>query len=200
MCPMSFSPVPNPVPAGNRPPLGLPSGSIRAALALLIAAVVVVQMARGQEVELLWTETLMIVLAHYFTSRRLINLPPELVRHLAAEGRIETETHPLYLPRHSIRALLVLMFLGLGLYLGRQGRLLEPGALSILGVVLAYFAGMVTRLHGLRRLRGWEDLKAALVLVVLGFTALPYLAGYGASVHWLRTVALVLVLFYFGSR
>jgi hypothetical protein len=66
---MSLSPVPDPLPAGNRPPLGLPSGSIRAALALLIAAVVVVQMARGQEVELLWTETLMIVLAHYFGSR-----------------------------------------------------------------------------------------------------------------------------------
>ncbi|MGA2068622.1 MAG: hypothetical protein ABSG86_26865 [Thermoguttaceae bacterium] len=194
----NLSPVPTPAPSGSRPPLGLPSGSIRAVLALLVVAVVVVEIARGQEVDLLWTETLMIVLAHYFTSRRFINLSPDLIRRLAAEGHIEAETRPLYLPRYSIRAILVLMFLGLGLYLQHEGRLLRPEAISVLGVVAAYFAGMVARFRGLR---GWEDVKAALVLLVLGFTALPYFAGCGASVpHWLRTVALVLVLFYFGSR
>jgi hypothetical protein len=198
---MDLSPIHDPLPAANRPPLGLPSGSVRAAMALVIAAVVVVQMAMGQQVELLWSETLMIVLAHYFTSRRLINLPPELMRSLVAEGRIESEARPLYLPRHSIRAILVLMFVGVGLHLGRQGRLWQPEVLSILGVVLAYFAGMVARLQRLHRFRGWEDAKAAVVLIVLGLTALPYLVGYGPSVpYWLRTIALVLVLFYFGSR
>ena len=46
-------------------------------LTLMIVAVVMAQLVRGQEVELLWTETLMIALAHYFTSRRFIKLPPE---------------------------------------------------------------------------------------------------------------------------
>ena len=64
------------------PPLGLPRGSIRAVLTLLIVSVVIVQMIRGQEVGLLWTETLLIALAHYFTSRRLVTLPPDISRRL----------------------------------------------------------------------------------------------------------------------
>jgi hypothetical protein len=55
---------------------------VRALLTLLIVAVVLVQVARGREVELLWTETLMIALAHYFTSRRFIRLSPDAMRRL----------------------------------------------------------------------------------------------------------------------
>src|SRR5688572_26309267 len=95
-----------------RPPLGLPSGSVRAILTLLIVAVVVVQVIRGTEVERLWIETLMIALAHYFTSRRFISLPPDVIRRLETEGHVEHEAHPLCLPRHSIRAILALTFIG----------------------------------------------------------------------------------------
>ena len=77
--------------AHSHPPLGLPSGSIRAFLTLLIVAVVIVQSVRGQEIDMLWTETLMIALAHYFTSRRFVRLPPEVIDHLKKEGRLETE-------------------------------------------------------------------------------------------------------------
>ena len=52
-----------------------PSGSIRGLLTLLIVAVIIAEVARGRSVEILWTETLMIALAHYFTSRRFIQLP-----------------------------------------------------------------------------------------------------------------------------
>jgi hypothetical protein len=61
----------------TRPPLGLPSGSVRALLTLLIVAVVMAQVVRGREVEPLWTETLMIALAHYLTSRRFLHLVPD---------------------------------------------------------------------------------------------------------------------------
>jgi hypothetical protein len=50
---------------------------------------------RGQEVELLWIETLMMALAHYFTSRRAINLPTDVIRRLEAEGHVETEANQL---------------------------------------------------------------------------------------------------------
>jgi hypothetical protein len=50
---------------------------VRALLTLLIVAVVLVQVARGREVEPLWTETLMIALAHYFTSRPFLRLSPD---------------------------------------------------------------------------------------------------------------------------
>ena len=109
----------------NRPPLGLPNGSVRALLTLLVVAVVIVEVIRRHEVEPLWTETLMIVLAHYFSSRRFITLSPELVRRLEGEGKIEVESNPLYLPRHSIRAIIVLAFVGLAIYLYREHELVR---------------------------------------------------------------------------
>ena len=58
-------------PPDLRPPLGLPRGSVRALLTLMIVGVVAAKLIRGLQVELLWTETLMIALAHYFTSRQI---------------------------------------------------------------------------------------------------------------------------------
>lgn len=185
-------------PSKARPPLGLPYGSVRAILTLLIVAVVIVQIGRGRDVELLWTETLMIALAHYFTSRRFIRLPPEVIRRLTEEGQIEAESRPLYLPRYSIRAILIMAFVGLAVYLYRQDRLFQSQALSILGVVFAYLLGIMARMRGVR---GWEDLKAIIVLLVLLCTAVPSLLDRGDLVpHQLRDITLGLVLFYFGSR
>jgi hypothetical protein len=192
-----------------RPPLGLPSGSVRALLTLLIVAVVLVQIARGREVEPLWTETLMIALAHYFTSRRFIRLAPDAIRRLEAEGQVETESHPLYLPRHTIRAVLMLTFLGFALYLYQQSQLFQPAALSLLGVVFAYLLGIVARgilnwwTKGRKSgtVQWWEDLKALVVLIVLVATATAYLLDRSDLVpHQLRNATLGLVLFYFGSR
>jgi hypothetical protein len=182
----------------HRQPLGLPAGSIRALLTFLIVGVAIVQIVRGQSVELLWTETLMIALAHYFTSRRLISLSPEVITRLTAEGQIQAEARPLYLPRHSVRAILVLAFAWLAVYLYQQHRLADPQAISILGVVAAYFLGIVARMKGLP---GWEDLKAIMVLTVLAATAIPYLIDRADLVPPLmRNITLGIVLFYFGSR
>jgi len=190
--------APTPQSSAARGALGLPNGSIRALLTLLIVAVVVVQVAGGQDVELLWTETLMIALAHYFTSRRLVKLPPEVLSRLAAEGHVEAEARPLYLPKHSIRALVILAFVGLAVYLYQHDQLFRANALPILGVVAAYLLGTVIRFRGVR---GWEDLKAAVVLVVLLCTAGAHLLGKADLVPtWLENATLALVLFYFGSR
>lgn len=184
-------------PRKSRPPLGLPSGSIRALLTLQIVAVVVVQILRGQDVELLWTETLMIALAHYFTSRRLLNLSPDVLRRLAAEGQIDPESNPLFLPRHSIRALVIMAFVGVTFYLFQNQLLWESPALPLLGVVFAYLLGIVAR----AKFRGAEDLKAVVVLAVLGYAAVAYLAGFPRWVpDPLRNATLAMVLFYFGSR
>jgi hypothetical protein len=181
-----------------RPPLGLPNGSVRALLTFLIVAVVVVQIGRGREVEMLWTETLLIAMAHYFTSRRLIKLPPDVARQLTQEGRIEVESHPLYLPRHSIRVIFLVTFLGLALWLYHKGRLFDSPSLSTLGVVFAYALGIVARI---RTVRAWEDLKAIAVLLVLTTTAVLYLADRPDYVpRMLRDLTLGFVLFYFGSR
>ena len=193
----------------NRPPLGLPNGSVRALLAILVVAVVIVEVIRRREIEPLWTETLMIALAHYFSSRRFINLSPDVIRRLEAEGHLEIESNPLYLPRHSIRAILILAFVGLAIYLYREGQLFDFSAMSILGVVLAYLLGVVA--HGLLMwwtkgrptlaIHGWENFKAAVVLLVLLYTAGAYLFDRSDLVpRPMRNTTLGMVLFYFGSR
>jgi len=185
-------------PSETRPPLRLPSGSVRALLTLLIVAVVISQMVRGRDVEVLWTETLLIALAHYFTSRRFIKLPPEVIHRLAAEGHVEVEANPLFMPKHSIRIILIAAFVGVAICLYFQHRLFEAPALSLLGVVFAYLLGVVARF---KQFRGGENAKAVLVLLVLAATAGAYLLDQGALVPpmW-RNITLGLVLFYFGSR
>ncbi len=164
----------------------------------MIVAVVIAQMVRGEKIELLWTETLMIAMAHYFASRRFIRLPPEVIKRLVDEGYIELEARPLHLPSHSIRLVLIVAFTAVGVYLYREGRLWEPQSLSILGVVFAYLLGVFLRV---RTIRGWEDAKAFVVLAVLIVTSAAYLLGWGPSVPQpLQAVTLGLVLFYFGSR
>jgi hypothetical protein len=193
----------------SRPPLGLPNGSVRALLTILIVAVVISQVARGQVVSTLWTETLMIALAHYFSTRRFIKLAPELIHQLEAAGAVETELHPLFLPNRSIRIMIFAAFGGLAIYLYAKGRLLEPEALSILGVVFAYFFGTIARmaLHWWTKgkqthaVRGWQDIKALVVIAVLAYTAGDYLLNPGHPPSTgLRNTTLGMVLFYFGSR
>ncbi|MCE9544401.1 MAG: hypothetical protein K8T25_02605 [Planctomycetia bacterium] len=207
----STSELPNspPAPRLDRPPLGLPSGSVRALLTLLIVGVVIVEVIRGNPVKLLWTETLMIVLAHYFTSRRFVRLPPDVVKQLETAGHLESETNPLWLPRHSIRALVILAFVGLAVYQYQEHRLFQAETLSILITVFAYLIGVVGRgvldwwfrSHGGHRAVWWDDLKAATVLLVLGATAMMYFIGRADSLPEKAHLAtLGLVLFYFGSR
>ncbi len=66
-----------------------------------------------------------------------------VVKKIKAEGLIEDEKHPLLLPRHSIRFLLIAAFVGLGAYLLPEGRLLEPRAVPLPGIVAAYIGCLV---------------------------------------------------------
>lgn len=197
------------MPTASRPPLGLPRGSVRALLTLMIVAVIVIEAARGREVPLLWTETLMIALAHYFTSRRFVQLAPEVLERLETEGHLPQESHPLYLPRHTIRCVIILAFLGLAAYLYYDNRLLAPQSRTILGTVFAYFLGLLAGgfvgwwNQGQEAPTGnlWNDLKAAAVLLITAVTAGLYLADRpDLVIPLLRNSALGLVLFYFGSR
>jgi hypothetical protein len=194
----------------SRPPLGLPEGSIRALLTLLILAVVVVETMRGNNALLkgLWSETLLIALAHYFTTRRLIGLPKAVRLRLEAEGHMPRESNPLFLPRGSIRAVLVLALGGLTYYvIGVQQVRQIQDVPPILIIVWSYLLGIFVRgalswMHGGQRPSGlWADLRAAAVLLLLLATAIPYFLGKGDMVpESVRDIALASVLFYFGSR
>lgn len=193
------------------PPLGLPTGSVRALLTLTCVAVVVVNTARGQPMDLFWVEALLISMAHYFTSRRFVSLPPELIRKLESDGVLERESQPLFLPRGSIRALIIAAFVGLGAYLyqNQPERLKSADVITLLALVSAYFIGAIARgITGfLSRWRStppsrwWADGRALVVMGVMAAVAIPEFAGAGNI--WpetFRHVALGLMLFYFGSR
>ena len=132
-----------------------------------------------------------------------------MIKGLEAQGHVEAELNPLYLPRHSIRAMIVVAFLSLAIYLYYENKLFESPALSIFGVVTSYMLGILVRQviswwykgSETTAMRGWEDLKAAVVLVAMYYTAGAYLFDRPDLVpHQMRNLTLGLVLFYFGSR
>lgn len=193
----------------TRTTLGLPRGSVRALLTLIIISVVVTETVRGNNIPFFWTETLMIALAHYFTSRRFMQLPNEVIRQLEEEGHIEKESNPLYLPRHSIRIIILVTFIALGIYLYRENRLFNVAALSILGSVFAYLVGFLVKPlidwyykgKDKESLYWWEDIKAVVVIIVLAISAGCYLVNRPDLLPlYFRNGSLCLVLFYFGSR
>jgi hypothetical protein len=193
------------------PPLGLPTGSVRALLTLTCVAVVVVNTARGKPMDLFWVEALLISMAHYFTSRRFVTLPPDLIRKLENDGVLERESQPLFLPRGSIRTLIMAAFVGLAVYLYRNQpeRLKSADVITLLALVSAYFigaivrgiAGFLNRWRSKPPSRWWADGRALVVLAVMAVVAIPEFAGAGNT--WpdtVRHVALAVMLFYFGSR
>ncbi len=193
------------------PPLGLPTGSVRALLTLIVVAVVVTKMVfhRPPESISLWTETLLIALAHYFTSRRFVSLSPETMRRLEDDGSIDRERHPLYLPKNTIRFLIIAAFVGLGVHLYREGRLFEEKTIALLSMVFAYLLGAIVGgiANWFHRRRSqpasgtWGDIKALVVLVSILLIAIVELLDQGAMLHPLvERIALGLTLFYFGSR
>ena len=191
------------------PPLGLPTGSVRASLTLMVVAVVVTKLALGRELDVLWIETLLIALAHYFTSRRFVSLPPGVLQRLENEGVIEKERHPLYLPRNSIRTIIVAAFVGFGIYLYREKRLFEAQSLALLSMVFAYLLGAivrgisqwVTRHRALPPSGTWGDIKALIVLGAMLTVAVPeFMSAEPVLSPHVHRVALGLTLFYFGSR
>ncbi|MDX1970846.1 MAG: hypothetical protein SFV23_27010 [Planctomycetaceae bacterium] len=191
------------------PPLGLPQGSVRALLTLVVMAVVVSNLAQGRETDVLWVQALLVAMAHYFATRRRVALPGEVLARLEQEHIIRTERHPLYLPRYSIRLIIVATFVSLAVYLQREGKLYEPRTLALLGMIFAYLFGVLSRgvVQFIQRNRQtpphrlWADLRALGVLAAVIIAALPeFFDSPYHMPHELLTIALGLVLFYFGMR
>ena len=179
----------------------------------MTVAFITIQTARGERVGLLWLESLMIVLAHYFASRRLVQMSAELRVRLTREGVLEAEPNPLYLPRYTLRLLIIGAFVVLGAYLWLNGRLLDPVAVPIFFAVGSYFLGIAFHsfLAGWRRRTGkasggaswFDDIRAAFTLAAMAIIIVLHLLGWHAYVPHadkFEALPLALMLFYFGSR
>ena len=197
--------------------LGLPSGSIRALLAVAVFATTwtLLVLRPAQEVPDYLRDLLFIIMGHYFASR-----------HRASQAE-DAGPPPLYLPRGSIRFLLVIGSVVVGVVLYRRGHLTDleknPGVVTLLmigGFLLGVLLNTVLtwwkdRGHNPPRivedLRALISIIAAIMLVLLvanrlfpvvpqeqldtRFSSWIHLGHYGPE-HLLAA----LLGFYFGSR
>lgn len=192
---------------------GWPAGSVRAVMALLVFGTIwaLLVLKPDQEVPEYLKDLLFIILGHYFATR--------------AGQRQEPGPSPLYLPRGSVRVLLVAGFVGSAVWLYREGRLAaidrNPAVATLLlvagfllGVVLRH---LVTSLGGQDRQlpRFVEDARAFVSLAATIFLAVVVWDHFfpASSPHWrldevnlglgrigLPHLAAAFVGFYFGSR
>jgi len=193
---------------------GWPAGSVRALMALIVFGCLwaFLVLRPDQEVPEYLKDLLFIILGHYFA-----------VRGRQDPGQ-EAGPPPLYLPRGSVRLILVAGFLVTGVLLYRQGRLVDVGhnpAVVTLFLVCGFILGVTAqqvwaRLVGQgrplpRRLedaRALVSLAATIFLVVLVLDqSAPDLVHLGLSKVdlglgkiGLPHVASAVVGFYFGSR
>jgi hypothetical protein len=144
---------------------GLPAGSVRALLAVLVFATAwgLLVFHPYQDLPDYLRDLLFIILGHYFAARRRLG---------AAE---EPGPPPLYLPRGSVRVVLVAGTIGVAVLLYRRGQLTDldkhPAGVSLLliggflfGVVLNAIA-MWWRDRGHQTPRLVEDLRAMTAIV-----------------------------------
>ncbi|KOR32987.1 hypothetical protein TI05_03810 [Achromatium sp. WMS3] len=189
-------------------PLGLPTGSIRALLALVVVIVSCQQILSGIEPNLLLSETLMIVLTHYFTTRRYVNITKSLRTQLENRGELEKEENPLWLPRGSIRSLISIAFGVTVILLITQGRLFDTQAWAILVPFAAYLIGGFFRQskeksskppNWFRRI--FAHLLALIVVFVgISLLYLTFSEGLPKMDEWEASLLLSVILYYFGTR
>jgi hypothetical protein len=181
---------------------GLPEGSIRALLAVLVTGAICVFLYRAPDhaVPDAMQNLMFVILGHYFASR----------------GGPSAGPAPLHLPSGSVRAILALGLLAVAVLLARQGRLFGGGdgaytlilALAfVLGVLLARLASAIRRGRPLPRplanLKALVAVVAAVLLVLALYDLLPFdLGAHSRLLPARRVVELLagLVGFYFGSR
>jgi hypothetical protein len=193
---------------------GWPAGSVRALMALIVFGCLwaLLVLRPDQEVPEYLRDLAFIILGHYFAVRG------------RQEPSQEAGPPPLYLPRGTVRVVLVAGFLVTALFLHRQGRLLDVGhnpAVVTLFLVGGFILGVTvqqawSRLAGkgrpLPRLaedaRAVVSLAATVLLVVLVVDQFApelirlglWKTDLGLGKIGVPHVAAALVGFYFGSR
>jgi hypothetical protein len=205
--------VPSPIP---RQPLGLPEGSVRALLAIMVFgtiwALLLIHEDKPASIPLYLYYLMFLILGSYFAARRH-HQPPPGVR----------QAHPLHLPRGTLRFLMIVGFIaaiGWGLYSdpGFVNRLNPPVTeqpyLPVV-VVGAFFLGILVARFGERVLAGpagvppwFQDLLAwvsLLAMLGLGAEVLIRLVidptlSQRLNLHPWESILAGVVAFYFGAR
>jgi len=181
-------------------PLFIPRGSVRALVTLIVTSATCFRLVMQHPIGIALNTALFIVLAYYFAHRGAH--PTQ-----EAEGR-----NPLFLPRGTIRTLLILGLATTAVLMWRRaGR--APFAANVVTVATlgSFFAGFLFQaITHRRRLRPgvktpfldlFNHLKALVVLAAAGFLGYAPMIGLaGLQTEGRLVGALAAIAFYFGSR
>lgn len=181
----------------NWDPLNLPRGSVRALITLSLLCILCVLMLQDVEAPLPLAFVALVALGHYFGSRSAAAPRPR--------GR-----PPLYLPRGSIRAFIILGLGAVAYFLWEDGRLrlsmdnrnsviLFVAAALVLGFIFRKVADILTRGRMSRPRRWIENAKAVLALAATALLAISCFSA-EAEIDNAALLASPFIVFYFGSR
>jgi len=192
-----------------KPPLGLPAGSVRATLAVILSATLWTSILRGQAPEPILVDSALLVVAFYFGVRSTAPLVPAAAPAPAPEA--PKVRQPLYLPRGWVRAILAGGFLVVIGYVVIRDGTMPQALVLILQVIVSYAIGWGISRVLLRRARLGKELgrgarvaRNAMSVAAIGVTAgasWAILAGqFDLVPEYLRNGLAWTIAFYFGSR
>ena len=179
------------------PPLGLPPGSVRALLVVMLTLTLWYLVILERIVPDFLTDTAFLAILFYF-GERSVN-----------EGMGTAKRQPLYMPRGVVRGLIVGGFFLVYGYQWLLGRLIPPILTSIVDILAGYSVGVAVSLAARASARNarpgvlatFGHARALLTLVGVAFICTIAVTGQDALVPpTFITVLDLLVAFYFGSR
>lgn len=197
-------------PTPPKPPLGLPAGSVRAILAIILSGTLWYMILRRLEPPTILVESALLVVAFYFGVRSTAPVVP--TTKTAARQEAPKVRQPLFLPRGVVRSILAVGFLGVIAYVYFRDGTIDSALVLILQVIVSYVVGYVFSYVLLRRARAGKELGRAVraarnlvSLAAIGITAgasWTIATGQFTDVFppYLQNALAWAIAFYFGSR
>ena len=207
--PVTAKPSVPPVQTPLKPPLGLPAGSVRATLAIILSGSLWYVILRGGDPPQILVDSALLVVAFYFGVRSTAPVVPA-VKPVSVLGEPKVR-QPLYLPRGIVRTVLAVGFLGVIAYVAYRDGTMPQALVLILQVIVSYVIGYGISRVLLRRARLGKELsrgawvaRNAISVAAIGITAGASWAivtgQFDLVPEYLRNGLAWTIAFYFGSR
>src|SRR3990172_2584924 len=185
-------------------PMRLPTGSVRAILALTLCGTLWYLIFRGEVAPPILVESALLVVAFYFGVRSSAPIVP------VQEGADKVR-QPLFLPRGAVRGILAAGFLGVIGYVFYRDGAIPQALLLVFQVVVSYLVGFAVSTVILRRARAGKGFgrAAAAARNVISVAAIGITAGVCAAIvigrpelipSYFENGLAWTIAFYFGSR
>ena len=203
----SPSATPTPAPSQIPPPLRLPTGSVRAILAVTLCGTLWYLIFRAEAPPPILVESALLVVAFYFGVRSSAPVAPVQ----PATGGEPKVRQPLFLPRGAVRGILAAGFLGVIGYVFYRDGAIPEALLLVFQIVVSYLVGAGVSAVVLRRARMGKGFgrKAAAARNVMAGAAIGITAFVSTAIA-INRLDLVpsyfenglawTIAFYFGSR